>query len=85
MALILLILVGCLVGWFGSIVMRTEESRGILRDMGAGLAGSLSLGLLVSNFTVLGGLRLTSILAAFGGAAIAVAGLYYYRKRNLKE
>jgi uncharacterized membrane protein YeaQ/YmgE (transglycosylase-associated protein family) len=38
MALILLILIGSIIGWFGSIVMRTEDSHGILHDIGAGLA-----------------------------------------------
>lgn len=82
MALILLILIGSIIGWLGSIVMRTEDSHGILHDIGAGLAGSFIVGLLVSNFTILGGLRLTSILAAMVGAVLAVAGLYYYRQRQ---
>ena len=85
MALILLIMIGAIIGWFGSIVMRTEESQGILHDIGAGLGGSLVIGLLASNFTVLGGLRATSVLAAVAGAVIAVAGAYYYRKRKSRE
>jgi len=85
MALILLVVIGTVIGWFGSIVMRTEDSRGILHDFGAGLGGSLVIGLLVSNFTVLGGLRFTSVLAAIAGAALAVAGAYYYRKRKSQE
>ena len=85
MALIVLILIGAMIGWFGSILMRTEDSRGIRRDIAAGLGGSLVIGLLVSNFTVLGGLRFTSVLAAIAGAAIAIAGAYYYRKRKLQE
>lgn len=82
MALILLVLIGCLVGWLGSIAMRSEDSRVIIQDIGAGLAGSFVIGMLVSNFTVLGGLRLTSILAAIAGAALAVAGAYFYRQRK---
>jgi len=81
-ALILLTLIGCLAGWFASIVMRSEEGRLILQDMGAGLVGSLAVGLVASNFTLLGGLRLASIVAALAGATIAVAALYFYRKRK---
>jgi uncharacterized membrane protein YeaQ/YmgE (transglycosylase-associated protein family) len=85
MALILLIVIGAVIGWLGSIVMRTEESRGILHDIGIGIGGSLAIGLLASNFTILGGLRTTSVLASVAGAAIAVAGAYYYRKRKSQE
>ena len=85
MALILLILIGGIIGWLGSIIMRSEESRTILHDIAVGLGGSLVVGLLVSNFTILGGLRLTSILAAVAGAALSVAAIYYYRQRQAAE
>ena len=85
MALILLTLIGCLTGWFASIVMRSEEGRTILQDMGVGLVGSLAAGLVASNFTLLGGLRLTSIFAALAGATIAVAAVYFYRKRKTQD
>ena len=52
---------------------------------GAGLVGSLIVGLIASNFTILGGLRLAAIAAALAGAAIAVAGLHFYQQRNSRD
>ena len=82
MALILLVVLGAVLGWLASVLMRTEDKRPVLEDIAAGLAGALSLGLFVNNFTMLGSLRLVALAAEIAGAAIALGALYAWRKRR---
>lgn len=84
MALILLLVLGAVLGWLASVIMRTEDKRAVLEDIAAGLAGGLSLGLFVNNFTMLGSLRLVALAAAIAGAAIALGALYAWRKRRMQ-
>lgn len=76
MALFLLIVVGMTLGWFASIVMRTDAARDIQRQMGVGLVMSLLAGLLMNSGTVLGQLSLPALGAAVG-ASIAALVVYY--------
>lgn len=73
MALLVLIVLGATIGWLSSIVTRTEQPRGILRQMGVGLLATLLVGLVVNSGTFLGGLSLVALAAAIvaGGAALA--------------
>lgn len=82
MALILLIVIGGLLGWLASIVARIEDGQGILRLMGAGVAGSLVVGLLTNKGSVLGGLRAEALAAAVIAALIVLAGLIFLQKRQ---
>lgn len=56
MGLVLLVVVGAALGWLAAIIMRTESTRGILLNIGAGVAGALLAGLIVSPLLGRGGL-----------------------------
>lgn len=70
MALFVLILLGLSLGWFGSILARTEAAGAILRQMGVGLVAALLAGLLLNGGSILGGLSLWGL----GGAIVAACG-----------
>ncbi len=66
MAILILIVMGALLGWFASILARTEDAGGIFRNIGLGLIAS-AIGGLVMN----GG----ALFGALGWLALGVAAL----------
>lgn len=82
MALILLTLIGGLLGWLASIVIRVEDRDGILRLMGIAVAASLVAGLFTNNGSVLGNLRAEALGAAVAAALAALAAMIYLRQRR---
>ncbi len=75
MALLVLIILGTSLGWFGSILMRNERASDILRQIGVGVAATLVPGLMLNDGTFLGGLT----LLALGGATLGgIAALALY-------
>ena len=67
-------LFGALIGWVGSVAMRTDTSEGILMDIAAGALGAIPMAALLGNDATL-----DSILAGGIGAMIALAVLKLVR------
>ena len=82
MTLILLFLIGLTVGWFASIVARTEERGAILRQIAIGLVVSLVVGLFANSGTFLGSLGWFGAGAAIVASSATLGGYHYYLKRN---
>ncbi|MEL6530872.1 MAG: hypothetical protein AAGK01_13200 [Pseudomonadota bacterium] len=76
MALIVLIILGAALGWFASIVTRTESAGEIMQQIGLSLIAALIAGLIVNSGTVMGGLSLMALGAA-SAASILVMVLYH--------
>ena len=76
MALFVLTILGISLGWFSSILARTEAAGAILRQIGVGLVAALIAGGLVNSGTMLGGLSALGLGAAVL-AALAALALYY--------
>ncbi|SFO84745.1 GlsB/YeaQ/YmgE family stress response membrane protein [Qipengyuania nanhaisediminis] len=84
MGLIILIVTGALMGWLGSIALKIEDGRTILRNVLAGIAGSLVVGIATSGGVFLGAIRAGTLLWATIGAIVMV-GLYnVVRERVLR-
>jgi len=81
MGLLILIFVGAVCGWLGSIVTRSEEPRDILVQAGTGVAGALVTGVAINSGSVLIGLGGWALLASFLGAGAAVAALHFWQRR----
>ncbi|MBT8428177.1 MAG: GlsB/YeaQ/YmgE family stress response membrane protein [Erythrobacter sp.] len=75
MGLIILIVTGALLGWLATIALKIEEGRGILRNVVAGMIGSLGVGLATSGGVFLGAIRASTLLWAAVGAIVLI-GLY---------
>ncbi|MBX7532686.1 GlsB/YeaQ/YmgE family stress response membrane protein [Qipengyuania sp. 1XM1-15A] len=75
MGLIILIVTGALLGWLATIALQIEEGRGILRNVVAGIIGSLGVGLATSGGVFLGAIRASTLLWAAVGAIVLI-GLY---------
>ena len=72
MGLIILIVVGALLGWLGSIVLRREDRGAILTMMGAGIVGSLLAGAILGNANLLATVGPLDLLWAVLGAIAAI-------------
>lgn len=82
MGLIILIVVGAILGWLATIVLRIEDTRGVLLNIGTGILGAVAVGLFVSGGTIFAGIGATSLLWAMLGSAVSIAALNFVRRRQ---
>ena len=82
MALILLVIVGVLAGWFASVLARIEDRRVIRWQIAIALVMSLVVGLLVNRGTFLGGLDWIALGASLLACALALGAFHLYRRRG---
>ena len=87
MGLILALIIGGIIGWLASIVMRTNAQQGILLNIVVGIVGSLLGSFLLGRFfgaegTLLSGNSLDggTLLAAFVGAVLLLAVINLFRR-----
>ena len=81
--LIVWVIVGAVAGWLASIVMKTNQSQGLLADIVVGIIGGLIGGWVLTALGIGGGvsgLNLASLLTAFIGAVILLAILRLVRR-----
>lgn len=81
MGLIILIVTGVLLGWLATIALQVEDGPGILRNVVAGLLGSLVVGIGISGGVLLGAVRATTLLWAMLGAIVLIAVYNVMRHR----
>ena len=89
MGWILIIVVGGILGWLASIVMRTDAQQGIIMNIIVGIIGALLGGFLLSP--LLGGAPITSgaydirsLLVSFLGAVILLAIVNLFRRGRVR-
>jgi uncharacterized membrane protein YeaQ/YmgE (transglycosylase-associated protein family) len=85
MGLLIVLVVGGILGWLASIVMRTDGQQGILLNVVVGIVGALLAGFLLTP--VLGGAPITtgaldirSLLVSFLGAIVLLAVVNLVRR-----
>ena len=84
MDLILWIVLGAVAGWVASIIMRTNDSQGLMGDIILGIIGAFVGGLLFNLFGASGatGFNLYSLIVAIIGAAVLIyLGRMLFRAR----
>ena len=89
MGIIILIIVGGIIGWLASIVMRTDAQQGILLNIVVGIVGALLGGFLLGG--LIGGAPITSgafdirsLLVSFLGAVILLAIVNLFRRGRVR-
>ena len=81
MGLLILIVVGAILGWLATIVLRIEDGRTIAINAGVGVLGSLLAGLVASGGSVVGAVSGIALLWAVVGAAVAIGIFNFVRQR----
>jgi uncharacterized membrane protein YeaQ/YmgE (transglycosylase-associated protein family) len=80
MGILLWLIIGGIVGWLASIVMRTDAQQGILLNIVVGIVGAVVAGLVFGGGTVNPALSVTSFLMALLGAVILLAIINLFRR-----
>ena len=89
MTILLIIIVGGILGWLASIVMRTDAQQGILLNIVVGIVGAVLAGFIVTP--LIGGAPITSgsfdivsLIASFLGAVVLLAIVNLFRRGTVR-
>ncbi len=89
MGLIVVLVVGGIIGWLASMVMRTDAQQGIFLNIVVGIVGALLGGFLLAP--LIGGASITtgamdirSLLVSFLGALILLAIVNLFRRNAVR-
>lgn len=89
MTLILVLIVGGIIGWLASMLMRTDGQQGVLLNVVVGIVGALIAGALVTP--LIGGAPITSgsfdvlsLFSSFLGAVILLAIVNLFRRGSIR-
>lgn len=89
MTLLLILLVGGIIGWLASILMRTDAQQGIFLNIVVGVVGAVIAGFIVTP--LIGGAPITSgafdimsLFASFLGAVILLAIVNLFRRGSVR-
>ena len=84
MGIIVWLIVGGVVGWLASIIMRTDAQQGLLLNVIVGIVGALLAGFVVSPLlgiaTINQGLSVATFLVSLAGAVILLAIVNLFRR-----
>jgi len=89
MNLILIIIVGGILGWLASMVMRTDGQQGIFLNIVVGIVGALVAGVLISPLLgagtiTSGSFDIMSLIVSFLGALVLLAIVNLVRRGSVR-
>ena len=88
MGILVWLIVGGVVGWLASIVMRTDAQQGILLNVIVGIVGALLAGFIVSPLLGIGtineGVSIATFLVSLVGAIILLAIVNLFRRGRVR-
>ena len=88
MGFLVWLIVGGVVGWLASIVMRTDAQQGILLNVVVGIVGALLAGFIVSPMLGIGtindGVSIATFLVSLVGAIILLAIVNLFRRGRVR-
>lgn len=89
MNLIVLLIVGGVLGWLASIMMRTDAQQGIFLNIVVGIVGAVLAGLLITPLIggvpiTQGSFSLTSLLVSFLGAVVLLGIVNLVRRGSVR-
>jgi len=89
MGIIILIIIGGVLGWLASMVMRTDAQQGLLLNIVVGIVGALLAGLLINPLIgggniMNGDYSISSLLVSFLGAVVLLAIVNLVRRGSVR-
>jgi uncharacterized membrane protein YeaQ/YmgE (transglycosylase-associated protein family) len=88
MGIIIWLVIGGIVGWLASIVMKRDGSQGIIMNVIVGIVGALLGGFLISPLvgvgTINSGVSIGSILVSLVGAIILLAIVNLFKRGTVR-
>lgn len=88
MNIIIWLVLGGLIGWLASILMKTDAQQGIILNVIVGIVGAMLGGWLISPLVGVGTINqdnfsLPSLLVSFVGAVVLLAIVNLFRRRRI--
>lgn len=84
MGIILWLIVGGIIGWLASIIMRTDAQQGIFLNIVVGVVGAFIGGLIFAGGSINEGVTLNSFLVSLLGAVILLALVNLVRRGSVR-
>jgi len=85
MGIILWLIVGGIIGWLASIVMRTDAQQGIFLNIVVGIVGAFIAGLFIAGGSINNsGFDARSLIASFVGAVVLLAIVNLVRRGRVR-
>ena len=85
MGLILWLIIGGIIGWLASIIMRTDGQQGIFLNIVVGIVGAFIGGMILSGGSINNSpLTLTSVLVSLLGAVILLGIVNLVRRGSVR-
>jgi uncharacterized membrane protein YeaQ/YmgE (transglycosylase-associated protein family) len=89
MNFIIWLIVGGVIGWLASLLMKTDGQQGIILNVIVGIVGAMLAGWLISPLVGVDTINqdnfsLPSLLVSFVGAAILLAIVNMFRRRSIR-
>ncbi len=85
MGIIIWLIIGGVIGWLASIIMRTDGQQGIILNIVVGIVGAVIGGLIFSRGDINSApLTLTSFLVSLVGAIILLAIINLFRRGRVR-
>lgn len=82
--IIIWLIIGGIIGWLASIIMRTDAQQGILLNIVVGIIGAFIGGLVVTGGSINEGVTLTSFIVSLLGAIILLAIVNLFRRGSVR-
>ena len=88
MNFIIWLVIGGIIGWLASMVMRTDAQQGVVLNVVVGIVGALLAGFVVSPMLGIGtindGISLATFLVSLDGAIILLAIVNLFRRGRVR-
>jgi uncharacterized membrane protein YeaQ/YmgE (transglycosylase-associated protein family) len=82
--IIVWLIIGGLIGWVASMIMRTNAQQGILLNIVVGIVGAFIGGVLITGGSINQDINLTSILVSLVGAVVLLAIVNLIRRGTVR-
>jgi uncharacterized membrane protein YeaQ/YmgE (transglycosylase-associated protein family) len=82
--IIIWLIIGGIIGWLASIIMRTDAQQGILLNIVVGIVGAFIGGMLITGGSINDGVSLTSFIVSLLGAIILLAIVNLFRRGSVR-
>jgi uncharacterized membrane protein YeaQ/YmgE (transglycosylase-associated protein family) len=82
--IIIWLVVGGVVGWLASMIMRTDAQQGILLNIVVGIVGAFIAGLILGGGSINQGITLESFLYSLLGAVVLLAIVNLIRRGSVR-
>ena len=84
MGIIIWLIIGGIVGWLASLVMRTDAQQGILLNIVVGIVGAFIGGLIFTGGSINNGVTVYSFIISLLGAIILLAIVNLVRRGSVR-